>query len=407
MFTIGIGQGLRGSILLVTRLSTTPWGSFVEMSIPSSPRSIIERTPMLPLLIAPIAIIIISVACFSVILPQVVESINQTCTAEPSWKQIFCFFSAFFADCLSAQVDIAFIATFLSFVAALLTATYVESSRLCNQPSRIITTPAVTWLLVNLVTGALVTPMLLIATIRRTNHRISEQREFEAHGRLSQLVLSPTPKSTTIAAKNYSIQRHLIGIQETYAIPIGVTLGYIAPSIALLRSPSYAIVGLWNLFPLYISIVRRAILLYLPRPPGRKTHDAEHSTTSLYRLYTIPVLLSVLVHVFLVYSCFSAREADFLAKPALKLMLVNFCAIAATFIYWLLIESSWRIALAATITSLVLGPGSGLTLGWIVKETSIMLPEPNPATPDGASQDGLGESEPLIQDAVPKKTNRG
>ncbi|KAM0805180.1 hypothetical protein BDR22DRAFT_969388 [Usnea florida] len=359
------------------------------MSIPSSPRRTIERTPMLPLLIVPIAIIIIS-----------------TCTADPSWEKFFCFFSAFFADCLLTQVDIAFIATFLSFVAALLTATCVESSRLCNQPSRIITTPAVTWLLVNLFTGALVTPMLLIATVRRTNHRINEQREFKAHGRLLQHGLSTTPESTAIAAKNYSIQRHLIDIQETYAIPIGVTLGYIAPSIALLMSPSYAIVGLWNLFPIYISNVRRAILSYSSRPRSRTTHDAEHSTTSLYRLYTIPVLLSVLAQVFLVYSCFAAREAESLAKPALKLMLVNFCAIAATFIYWLLIESSWRTAFAATITSLVLGPGSGLSLGWILKETSIALPEPNSATPDGASQDGMGESEPLIRDAVPKKMNR-
>jgi hypothetical protein len=129
---------------------------------------LISHVPAFYLICVPILVISVSGVLFSRIIPAVVESCSDACSAvTPPFLHTACIFSAFFRQCLATDTSRAFIVSFLAFVAALLIIAHVEASRQFNQPSTILTRPALTWLAVNAVTGSVVSPIVLCTNIKR------------------------------------------------------------------------------------------------------------------------------------------------------------------------------------------------------------------------------------------------
>lgn len=98
-------------------------------------------------------------------------------------------------------------ASLLSFIAILLTLSYVEATRVFNQPSQVLKAPVATWILVNGVSGSLAIPVLLAASVKRRKDGLE----------------GPTTPG----------DRHILSSRDTYAIPVSVALGFILLSIVL------------------------------------------------------------------------------------------------------------------------------------------------------------------------------
>ena len=330
--------------------------------------------PMAYLLLVPALVVGISLGCFASVLPSVVASVGQPCSSEGGFFQgLICFFTVFFRQCLATKLGEAFIASFLGFIAALITASNVESSRIFNQSSRVITNPAAAWLLVNAATGAVITPIVFGFTVKRNKDALVEAEQSRRR----------SPDESNVSTESPALvlshdERHLSCRAETYAIAVGVTLGFVLPSIILLISPNTIVVGLWNLFPIFVSLLRRSTLYVLLRS-GRhmdKTHHAETSYGSVLRLYAIPAILSVISHWYFIYVFAFEDHTDFSASPALKLMVINFWSIVICMAYWILIETSWRVLTIVLFCSLLGGAGMGLCVGWVLKELRLSTAAP-------------------------------
>jgi hypothetical protein len=322
--------------------------------------------PMAYLLLVPALVVGISLGCFASVLPSVVASVGQPCSSESGvFQGLICFFTVFFRQCLAPKLGEAFIAAFLAFISALITVSNLESSRIFNQSSRVITNPAAAWLLVNAATGAVITPIVFGFTMKRNKDALAEAEQRRRR----------SPDESNVSTESPALvlshdERHLSYRAETYAIAVGVTLGFVLPSIILLITPNPIVVGLWNLFPIFVSLLRRSTLYVLLRS-GRhmdKTHHAETSYGSVLRLYAIPAILSVISHWYLIYVFAFEDHMELSASPALKLMVINFWSIVICMAYWIFIETSWRVLAIVLCCSLLGGAGMGLCLGWVLKE---------------------------------------
>ncbi|KAK1750522.1 hypothetical protein QBC47DRAFT_393653 [Echria macrotheca] len=274
-----------------------------------------------------------------------------------------CFLVSFFQEALSGSRAVAIMAPVLSLVAGLLTVSTVEAARICNSPSVLIAYPTGPWLVFNLIGGAIVWQLLIIPAFF---HRSREILTARARGP-SELA---GPADPTFGES----MRHLAKVAETVAIPVAVAVGCVLPSILMLTLDHPVVIFIWLFFPVWVSVVRiavrRAVLLL--QTEWHATFHLESSRLATAGMYAVPILCSAASHILLIVSLATQRDdRKEMTRAAIKFIVIDVFFIALTVLYWILVEAGWRVALVMLATSLVLGPGAGVCVGWVYREASV------------------------------------
>jgi hypothetical protein len=281
-----------------------------------------------------------------------------------------CFLVSFFQHAVAAKRAASVMSVVLSFVSGLLTVYTVEGARVCNRPNVLIAYPTGPLLVFNLVGGAMVWQLLITPAFFHRARRILTEREKrrqaaeesqEGGGETEHDVLDP----------NFGKDmRHLGNASERIAIPIGVLLGFVAPSLGMLVKGSPASVGVWLFSPIYVSLIRKAVrvLLRLTRSQLRSLH-LESNKVSLAMVYGAPVLCSVLSQAVLLWNVIARKDdRQEMTRSTMRFVEVDITFVGLTVLYWLFVEVGWRTVGVMLLSSLVLGPGAGVCAGWIYRE---------------------------------------
>ncbi|KAM7212356.1 hypothetical protein V8F06_012261 [Rhypophila decipiens] len=300
-----------------------------------------------------------------------------------------CFLVSFFQEALaSTHKTVPLMSGVLSFVGGLLTVSMVESSRICNQPNILIAYPTGAWLIFNLVGGALVWELVIIPAFFKRSREIILARRSGITGGAD--LSGPTDPNFGQA------MRHLDKVAEIVAIPLAVGIGYVLPSALMvflpdnrndLTKPISIIV--WLLFPVWVSLIRQAahkIIVTIPAkylPSAFTTTDESDTTTvaksfhlesnplALGMMYGIPILTSVLSHGLFIYSLFQTDDRKEMTRATIKFVVINMFFIGLTTLYWIFVETGWRLTAVMIVASLVFGPGAGICIGWIYRESTV------------------------------------
>lgn len=200
----------------------------------------------------------------------------------------------------------------------------------------------VPWLLYNLALGALAWQAIIIpAFLHRRSRRPRQPRNTRAGAGTD---AAPAP---------------------SLAIPLSIAIGLLVPAANMLQHPTAPLpILLFLLFPLWTSLAHRLLLLLLfPLNPGRL-----RSKTAAFAL---PILASALAHVALLFHLFSSPAAaaplPTTTQAAIRLLELDHAAIYLAALYWILLEAGIRAVLAALTTTVLLGPGAGLCVGWLYR----------------------------------------
>lgn len=282
--------------------------------------------------------------------------------------QFLCGIVTFFKLILSDPEGFLFLAVFLPFVAGLVTIVCLESSRVANQAHRVIKYPTPALMMVNIVGGLVVFPLVLCPAFLLKSQ--NEQR-------LEPLVPTVTAECASVISETTPLThptgRHVLSAAEIYSIPLSVFLGFIIPSITLFLHPdNEVLIALWQLFPVYVAILRyilRAVLLRtVPHLCVNNIH-VEGDNVGLLYVYGAPSTASLLIHLFHVWHALAPSSGpNPQVHAVLHVLVVDFWAIALTMIYWLWFEGGIKPATIALSAGLVAGPGAGVCGGWIMRE---------------------------------------
>ncbi|KAK4463015.1 hypothetical protein QBC42DRAFT_199892 [Cladorrhinum samala] len=309
-----------------------------------------------------------------------------------------CFVVSFFQESAASLRSSALLAVIFSFLSGLLTVSTVEAARVCNKPNPLIAYPTGSWLIFDLVGGAFVWELLFLpAFFHRSREIINSRRAGEPSG-LPAGAADPTFGES---------MRHLAGTAEAVAIPAAVALGFVVPSVLLLTLDSAATAAAWLLFPIWVSLIRQAVrkalgLVVRAGESWRETLHLESSRVALVGMYAVPVACSVLAQAFLVWNL-TARPDDRkeMTRATVKFIAIDAFFVGLTVLYWILVEAGWRVALVMAAASAVLGPGAGISLGWIYREQTV-----NPdrsvtvvavGAPRGSDDGHTSEETPLLR----------
>ncbi|KAK7953171.1 hypothetical protein PG988_013865 [Apiospora saccharicola] len=282
-----------------------------------------------------------------------------------------CFLVSFFQLTVGGDDDgkhsslraLAIMAVILSFVAALLTASLIESARLCNRRSWLIARPTIPWLVFNLIGGALVWDIVIVPEFLRRAKQVQAAKESAAAERLRDV-------DSFIDVE----VRGLTSQVEVYAIPLAVLFGFVAPSVAMLSTAGHPIAVLvWLFFPLWVSAVRYAVkVVGVNSIRDPEPHRLESHPVSVGLVYAVPIICSVISHVFLLVNLFSSPDdRREMTRATTKFIQIDFLIIGATVLYWLLVEAGMLTTLIMIVSSVVLGPGAGLSGSWLLREKAI------------------------------------
>ncbi|KAK4221570.1 hypothetical protein QBC38DRAFT_491791 [Podospora fimiseda] len=246
--------------------------------------------------ISPILLTTLSLLLFTHLLPPVIQSTSLQCPATTSGNtlyQIRYFLSVFSSEFMTTPLSTAFMTSLLCFISALITISHVEASRAYNQHAKIITHPTLSWLLLNVATGAVIAPGILYTHIRKHREHIlslsrrddsssssgSEDEEEEEEDQTT------TSRGTEPVPPLPQVNRGLLLTERIYSIPIAVLGGFVLPSLLLLINPSPLIAGLWNLFPLVVFRVNWMVLRGLRKEKSRDVHvHVERNTRAIVRV---------------------------------------------------------------------------------------------------------------------------
>jgi hypothetical protein len=251
--------------------------------------------------------------------------------------------------------------TFLSFIAALITTTLVESQRQDETPNAVIHYPNGPWILVNVVSGAVVAPLMMVP----------------ASFHHSKIYLQKSLSQQNSISANMKPNRPINPIAKL-AIPLSVAGGFVLPSVLLLFASSPTVVIIWQFFPIYVAALSKLFELSL-RTQKLTTYLSNISQySSKVLLFTLPILLSVLSHagliICVIYSPFSSHPTNNpLTSPALLILAINFGAILLTLFYWLYVEGGLWAVKSALKWTLIAGPGAGVCFGWIAREDAMLM----------------------------------
>ncbi|KAH6611475.1 hypothetical protein Trco_001495 [Trichoderma cornu-damae] len=305
-----------------------------------------------------------------------------------------CFLVSFFQCALDSLRSRAVMAVVLAFVGALATVSCVESARRCNRPNALIAKPTPWWLLFNLVGGALVWQLAIVpAFLHRAKALVLAERAWRDGG--GEPVAAPDAD-----AANAKEQGRTLPDAEAVAIPIAVAVGYFLPSALMLAYNSPAAVAAWLLFPLHVSLVRQGVRRIIDRirrvGPTSIHHEAHWQCVAL--LYALPVVLSAVAHVFLLWSLAQADDRKKMTKLTVTFVEIDVQFVAWTVLYWVFVEAGWKLPLSMIGVSILAGPGAGICLGWLYRERLVKngfagLADEFSA---GDDEDRLGEEAPLL-----------
>jgi hypothetical protein len=276
-----------------------------------------------------------------------------------------CFIVSFFEAAAASARTFATLAAILSFIGGLLTVSTVEAARICNAPNVLIAYPTGAWLVFNLMGGAIVWQLVILpAFFHRARKILRDRKEGGAEALRESEDAHPT------FGQNL---RHLTVDAEIVAIPASVALGFVVPSVLMLVYDSPPFIGVWLFFPVWVSIIRQLVRAALLRyqTHERKSLHLESHRRYLMVVYAVPVLCSALAHGLLIYSAFTRDDRKEMTRSTIKFIEIDVFFIALTVLYWLFIEAGWRVALVMMAVSVVLGPGAGVCIGWIYRETAI------------------------------------
>lgn len=243
------------------------------------------------------------------------------------------------------------------------------------------------WLLYNLAAGALAWQAIIIPAF------LHEQRI-----RLSAAGYPPTstePKPARSTTRS-----------EAIPILLGVTFGLLVPSTLMIVDPtSTATILVWLFFPLWVSLIQRTVWGVLrvssrsPSDSGEPNHvETRRQANPLVLVpYAMPIMCSTVSHVLLAHNLLTqADDRGTLTHSAVLLLEIDHLAIFVAFLYWVwaraasstsstsarekarFFTTSLQPVLLTLVSSLLLGPGAGVCLGW-VSSSSLCLEDENDA----------------------------
>ena len=306
-----------------------------------------------------------------------------------------CFLVSFFqkaAVSVSLRA-IGIMALVLSFLAGLLTVSTVEAARICNAPAVLIAYPTGSWLVFDLIGGAIVWQLVIIPAFFHRSREIILARRREGPAQLL------GPADPTFG----EVMRHLAKVAETVAIPIAVALGFVVPSILLLVVDTPIVALVWLFFPVWVSLIRQAarkIVLSL-REVWHSSCHLESNRLALVAVYAIPIICSIISYALFLWSLTQPDDRKEMTRSTLKFIIINTFFVGLTVLYWVFVEAGWRVAAVMAIVSVLLGPGAGICIGWIYRESAV--------DPDGgvtvvvvggrrnSEDDGSSEHTPLLR----------
>jgi hypothetical protein len=274
-----------------------------------------------------------------------------------------CFLVSLFLESVASSRGCALMVEILTFIGGLLTVSAVESGRVCNGPARVIRHPMATWLAF-LVGGAVIWEVVILPAFLVRGKRILEARESDEGG----MVEASHPERG-------EGMRHLGSKADGVAIPIAVVLGFVVPSVVMLVLGNAVAVLVWLFFPVWVSLIRQGIRLVVGRVQREGWAGSLHleaSRTWTGVAYAVPVLCSVLAHAWLIWSLVGGRDdRKEMTRATTRFIEIDIGFVGLTVLYWLLVEAGWRVAVVMLVASLVLGPGAGVCLAWVYRESKV------------------------------------
>lgn len=298
-----------------------------------------------------------------------------------------CFLVSFFQSALDSLRSRAVMGVILAYVGALATVCTVESARRCNRPNALIARPTLWWLVFNLLGGAMVWQLMIVpAFLHRAKALVTAANEGESEA-----------DGDAVNAKE---QGRTLPDSEAVAIPIAVAVGYYLPSVLMLAYNSPVTIAVWLFFPAYVSLVRQGVRFVIQRIRRAGPTDIHHEShwQSVALVYTLPIVLSVAAHVFVLWNLAQRDDRKELTKLTVSFIEIDFQFIAWTVLYWVFVEAGWQVPLSMIAISILAGPGAGTCLGWLHRERVLKKGFAGLFESEASGDDerGVGEEAPLL-----------
>ncbi|KAH6692529.1 hypothetical protein F5X68DRAFT_259174 [Plectosphaerella plurivora] len=354
----------------------------------------------------------------------------------PVLGPIACYIPAFFKHALASTRGLATMATVWSLTAALLTVTYLESSRIvAGPPGDYLRRLGLLWILVHIGGGPAVFMFIAAGWIITTSREVRRIKtgeapansEFEAvdddasSGRRSATEEEAADADVRSKKRLALRRRRLRSAAESLAVSDAVLIGFALPASVALILRSTAPIAIWFLFPVWVILLRYLLLVVVkrldarwqgtqvettPRRRGTKSLDLESNRPALALVYAVPVLLSLAAHVTLIWSFTRRDDSKTTTRAILYYEAVTWGSIYLITIYSLFVEAGWLAFFGTLGATVLLGPGAGVCIGWVVRErvirrhndedidTSVSQEAPAEAE---AGEEGVGEQTPLLR----------
>lgn len=288
---------------------------------------------------------------------------------------ILCTIVAFFQATMDSARSKAIMGVILSLAGSLLTLSTVESARPSNKRAKLVANPTPSWIIVNLLSGAIVWPLLVVPA------QLKQSKELLEKG----------PQPEVEKERN-------ISLSEIISIPISLIVGYYVPSGFMLSLNNIASIMTWQFFPLYVSAVRIGIRYVIERFwPQTKTITVhlEANRRGLAAVYALPSLLSLISHVTAFWSLTWPEDRKELTRSLLPIVEIDVTSMLVATLYWAFAEVGWKVPLSMVGASAVFGPGAGVLGGWVLREKVIR--RELAGTSDAENPAGADEETPLLR----------
>lgn len=356
----------------------------------------------------------------------------------PVLGSYICFGIAFFEAALESTRGVAFMSTVFAFTAALLTVTYIESSRVvAGEGGGYLRRLGLLWFLAHIGGGPFVFVFIAAGWIVTSYREIRRIRSAQTPAQPQEGDASPQRPSSEEdddAASASAIhtkkrkalrRRRLRSSADALAIADAVLIGFALPAALALIYRSALPISLWLLFPIWVPLLRYLLATLVEtldtrrgattgeeeaaspsqRSSGVKPLDIERSPLSLALVYAVPIVLSLAAHIALLWSLTRKDKSKAVTRSVLRYEFVNWGAIAIITLYSIFIEAGWSALIGTLGSSVLLGPGAGVCVGWILRERVIRREDEEDIDAaaarvegsEGAAAEGASEATPLLR----------
>lgn len=212
---------------------------------------------------------------------------------------------------------------------------------------KIVNNLTIAWLLYGLVMGALAWQLIIVPAFLHQHHRYEQQRQHQQQPRKAVQVNDADAYPLTI--------------------PLSIVLGLLLPVTYMLIHPTDIVPTLLFLFcPILIALTQTFLSILGLRA----------TTKSPLIFYAIPILASTLSHTAILFLPILDGPASSAGAAALRFLRLDHTIIYFTILYWIAASSSTTQVsssakstpnvLITIVTTVVLGPGAGVCVGWMV-----------------------------------------